>query len=151
MSQKQELESKLEEVQNKLDEALADKHRLDHEDRKFGRELDDSRQRFKVMDEEVRKHQQNLDRLGNVDKGNPLARFGKDVPAIANAFKAAEKSFPKGKAPIGPVGAFIKIRGCRLLDCSHRRTVVSDFSTAQNKQHSQHQHLLKPLLIQYKI
>ena len=124
VSQKQELESKLEEVQNKLDEALADKHRLDDEDRKFGRELDDSRQRFKVMDEEVRKHQQNLDRLSNVDKGNPLARFGKDVPAIANAFKAAEKSFPKGKAPIGPVGAFIKMKdpkwGLALVDATLR-------------------------------
>jgi hypothetical protein len=39
-----------------------------------------------------------------------LARFGRDVPRIAAAFKAAEQRFPPGKAPIGPVGAHVKLK-----------------------------------------
>ena len=123
VSQKQDLESRIEEVTSKYDEVSEKRQHLDDEDKELGRRLNDLRQRFNGMDDQVRRHAQKLDRIANVDRGNPLARFGNGVPAIARAFQAAERMFPKGKAPIGPVGAFIRIKdpkwGLALVDATH--------------------------------
>ena len=124
VSQKQELESRIEEVTSKYDEVSEKRQHLQDEDKELGLQINDLRQRFSGMDDQVRRQAQKLDRLANVDHGNPLARFGNGVPAIARAFQAAERMFPKGKAPIGPVGAFIKMKdpkwGLALVDATLR-------------------------------
>lgn len=127
-------------------------------DKEKGRDRDDKKERFDIINNEVKKHEQDFNRsfsqvcmhmpyhivcdvtgvwllgwwlatnnyciyadmhactyvcicrLDSVGKGNSLARFGNDVPKIAQAFKAAEKMFPPGKAPLGPVGQYIKLK-----------------------------------------
>ena len=53
------------------------------------------------------------DALQGAGSGDGLVRFGRDVPHIAAAFRAAEGNFPGGKAPIGPVGAHVKLKDAK--------------------------------------
>jgi chromosome segregation ATPase len=117
-----DLQSKAEELQGRLQHAREAKDQGEGIDREKGKERNDAKKRFDVLQGEMNRMQDNFNRLESVGKGSPLARFGNDVPKIAAAFREKEKVFPPGKAPIGPVGAFIKIKdpkwGLALCDAT---------------------------------
>ena len=122
VSRMPELREKLEALKDKLSQKIADREQFDAVDRDKKKQYEDAAQRLKIIDDQVKAKQANVNRLENVGKGNSLARFGNDVPAIAAAFKAAEKQFSPGQAPVGPVGAYVKIKdpkwGLALCDAT---------------------------------
>ena len=117
-----ELQSKMDDLQGRWQHAREAKDQSESIDREKGKERNDAKQRFDIIQNDMNRIQENFNRLDSVGKGNPLARLGNDVPKIAAAFREKEKMFPPGKAPIGPVGAFIKIKdpkwGLALCDAT---------------------------------
>ena len=122
VSRMPEFREKLEALKDKLSQKIADKEQFDAVDRDKKKQYEDAAQRLKIIDDQIKAKQSNVNRLENVGKGNSLARFGNDVPAIAAAFKAAEKQFSPGQAPVGPVGAYVKMKdpkwGLALCDAT---------------------------------
>ena len=125
VSQLPQLREKMDELQAMLQQVVDRKEKeLEPDDREKGRERDDAAERLKIMENKVARHQEDFDRLDSVNRGNSLSRFGNDVPRIAAAFKAAERQFPPGKAPVGPVGVSVKLKdpkwGKALCDAAFR-------------------------------
>lgn len=104
-----QLREQLDELSRELGNAQDEKEKLLPKDAESSQQHFQASERVKRAQSEVAKCEEEFKRLENIQGGN-LARFGADVPQIAAAFKAAERQFPPGKAPIGPVGAFIKLK-----------------------------------------
>ena len=109
-SQLPKLNERMDALQTKLSEAAHQKSQLEPVDRLKHTQRDEATRLHKDQETQVKEYQQNLNRLESVGKGNSLARFGNDVPRIAAAMKVAERNFAPGKAPVGPIGAYIKLK-----------------------------------------
>jgi len=109
-SQLPKLNERMDALQTKLSEAAHQKNQLELVDRQKHTQRDEATRLYKDQETQVKEYQQNLNRLESVGKGNSLARFGNDVPRIAAAMKVAERNFAPGKAPVGPIGAYIKLK-----------------------------------------
>jgi len=122
VSKAPEYREKMETLKDKLHHKSFDKEQLETVDKEKGRQYQEAQERLKIIDNHVQMKQANVQRLESVGKGNSMARFGKDVPAIAAAFKAAEKQFAPGHAPVGPVGQYVKLKdpkwGLALCDAT---------------------------------
>ena len=75
-----DLQSKVEELQGRLQHAREAKDQCEGIDREKGKERNDAKKRFDSLQGEMNRMQENFNRLDSVGKGNPLARFGNDVP-----------------------------------------------------------------------
>jgi hypothetical protein len=79
-------------------------------DREKGKERNDAKKRFDVLQGEMNRMQDIFNRLDSVGKGSPLARFGNDVPKIAAAFREKEKVFPQERLPLALLVPLSKLR-----------------------------------------